>query len=77
MTPVAPAMAYATIATAPDWVLTRLDGCPECATLGNLPLLWAIGSDETTLVCTYRCNKCNHGWWTSWSIPALGIEFAP
>jgi hypothetical protein len=58
---------YESIVTAPKWVLTRLDGCPECGQYDNRPLLWASTDDGDGAVCTYRCNRCGHGWWTSWS----------
>jgi hypothetical protein len=59
---------YSFVTDAPDWVKTRWDGCPECFTRDNQPLLWAIADNDNGLVCAYRCNKCGHGWWTSWAV---------
>lgn len=68
---------YAPLVDAPAWVRTRLDGCPKCHQRGNRPLLWAATDDnEEGVICAYRCNKCEHGWWTGWSIHSVGIELA-
>lgn len=70
----APEIHYASLERAPSWVAGRLDACPKASCKGPYatPALWAIKGDA--LVCVYQCSRCQRAWWTSWSIPSLGVE---
>jgi hypothetical protein len=45
--------------------MTRVDGCPQCATNYSLPRAVIPAADEG-FTAAYHCEDCGHYWITNW-----------